>query len=258
MIDRKPETAWQDNLYNGWLGCLRKLSKPTIGKDYPEAMRAQAWAMKTLNTQHASWTQLRHDTILYAKQSYTARVLCYYPAGFVEPVPHFWSRLEKMAARASDLIEATPYPNPQIRERRAKFLRSFAKSVKTLHGISEKELAQKELNKEETKLLEDTVEIKHGGAGRKERASSSLFCTLPLNWRSPTSSARQAEPATPAAAPPAWSVTAMPGLDRMEECETWVRAIPKMTRIIRTSRMRSTTQAATWLEKETPSLRAIR
>jgi hypothetical protein len=139
VIDAKPESTWNQNLYTGWLGSLRELSKPTDGKQYPEAMRTQAWAMKTLNTQHASWTQLRHDTILYVKPSYTAVPACYYPAGFVEPVPHFWAKLQQMAARAADLIEATPYPvsrtvkvTPQVppnpgmptRDKHIKFLRS--------------------------------------------------------------------------------------------------------------------------------------
>jgi hypothetical protein len=165
VIDSKPAALWQENLYTGWLGCLRELSKPTTAKDYPESMRTNAWAMKTLNTQHASWTQLRHDTILYVKQSYTAVPGCYYPAGFVEPVPHFWARLEQMAARAGDLIDETPYPAPQTRDKHAKFLRSFAKTVKTLRGIAEKEIAQKELSKDETKFLEDVIEVHHERLG---------------------------------------------------------------------------------------------
>ena len=44
-------------------------------------------------------------------QSYTDEVSCFYPAGYVEPVPHFWARLEQLARRARKLIEATPYPN---------------------------------------------------------------------------------------------------------------------------------------------------
>src|SRR5262249_57614755 len=90
------------------------VARPTTDEKYPEAMRTRAWAMKTLNTQLASWAQLRHDTILYVKQSYTAGAECYYPAGYVEPVPHFWARLEKMAARAADLIEKTEFPDRKI------------------------------------------------------------------------------------------------------------------------------------------------
>src|SRR5262249_50820406 len=68
VVDDLDKAAWEDNLYIGWLALLRELSKPTTDAKYPEAMRGRAWAMKSLNTQLASWTELRHDTVLYAKQ----------------------------------------------------------------------------------------------------------------------------------------------------------------------------------------------
>ncbi|MCI0465153.1 MAG: DUF3160 domain-containing protein [Gemmataceae bacterium] len=165
VLDGKPEATWRQNLYTGWLGCLRELSAPTTDEKYPEALRTQAWAMKSLNTQLASWAQLRHDTVLYVKQSYTMIPGCHYPAGYVEPVPHFWGRLEQMVLRAAALIEQTPYRQPAIRQQHARFLRNFAARVTTLRGIAEKELAQKELTKEETKFLEDVIEVKHERLG---------------------------------------------------------------------------------------------
>ena len=69
VMDAQQPGAWDSNIYMSWLACLRELSAPTTGVEFPEAVRTRAWAMKTLNTQLASWTQLRHDTILYAKQS---------------------------------------------------------------------------------------------------------------------------------------------------------------------------------------------
>jgi hypothetical protein len=169
VIDGKPDSLWQENLYTGWLGCLRELSKPTVGKEYPQTMQTQAWAMKTLNAQLASWTQLRHDTILYVKQSYTEAGLCYYPAGYVEPVPHFWDLLEQVISRAGNQIEATPYQDQKLRAKHAGFFNNFAKTVRTLVVIAEKELAQKEMTKEETKFLEDVVEIRHIVLGSSRR-----------------------------------------------------------------------------------------
>src|SRR5262249_19130702 len=67
VIDKQPASGWQESLYTGWLGALRELSKPTTGAKFPEAMRTRAWADRTLNTQLASWAQLRHDNILYVK-----------------------------------------------------------------------------------------------------------------------------------------------------------------------------------------------
>src|SRR6266487_1562824 len=70
VMDSQEPSVWDSNIYMNWLACLRDLSAPTTDAKYPEAMRTRPWAMKTLNTQLASWTHLRHDTILYAKQSY--------------------------------------------------------------------------------------------------------------------------------------------------------------------------------------------
>ena len=78
LIDHKKESFWNNSIYNSWLATLRELSTPTTGENYPEAMRTKPWAMKTTNTQLASWTQLKHDTVLYAKQSYF-RIECDYP-----------------------------------------------------------------------------------------------------------------------------------------------------------------------------------
>jgi hypothetical protein len=182
VIEQQDKAVWDENLYMMWLACLRELSKPTTDDRYPEAMRTRAWALKTANTQMASWAQLRHDTILYVKQSYTAKTACYYPAGFVEPVPHFWARFEKMATRAADLLEQTPFPDRTIereyakgytykvsiratQKRQVEFLRNFAKRVGVLRGIAEKELAQQELTAEETTFIEKTVEIVHRASG---------------------------------------------------------------------------------------------
>lgn len=150
-----------------WLATLRELSAPTTDPQYPEAMRTRGWGMKTLNTQLASWTQLRHDTILYAKQSYTGGIPCYYPAGFVEPRPEFWGRFEKMAMLAAELIEKTPFPgsSQNIQQKQSKFFENFAQQLAILKGIAVKELAQQELNEEETQFLRRIVEITEQGSG---------------------------------------------------------------------------------------------
>ncbi len=177
VIDQLEPAAWNENLYTSWLRSLRELSVPTTDARYPEAMRTRAWSMKTLNTQMASWTQLRHDTVLYAKQSYTAEVSCFYPAGYVEPVPAFWERMNGMATLAAQRLEATPFPNGQFKVRYGAFFRHFATQMKTLKAIAEKELAQEELTKEETKFLKETVQvaISCGGPRRYTGWYPSLF-----------------------------------------------------------------------------------
>ena len=64
------EADWNKNLYWSWLYSLQPLLKD-YGNDYPTFMQTDAWKDKEMNTALASWTELRHDTILYSKQSYT-------------------------------------------------------------------------------------------------------------------------------------------------------------------------------------------
>lgn len=163
IVDRLPESAWKESLYADWLGCLRELSKPTTDAQYPEAVRTREWAMKSTMTQMASWTQLRHDTILYAKPSYTSGVLCEYPAGFVEPVPHFWKRYEQMILRTKAMLQKTDAFFPKKKDeptrlwRHLMHLEKFVNAAKMLGAISEKQIAQKELNSAETAFLKDII-----------------------------------------------------------------------------------------------------
>ena len=85
---------WNRNLYWGWLYSLQALLGE-FPEGYPNFMRTQTWEKKELNAALASWTELRHDTILYAKQSYTPIETGLPPAvkGYVEPVPEFYGRL---------------------------------------------------------------------------------------------------------------------------------------------------------------------
>jgi hypothetical protein len=181
VFDARRADSWDDSLYSMWLGCLRELSVPTTDPKYPEVMRTRAWAGKTINTQLASWTQLRHDTILYVKQSATAMAACDYPAGYVEPRPEFWRRFQRMAERASTLMEeiSPSLPSNQgstgrpegadstmpragagrIVKNRVEFLRNFAQQLSILAGIAEKELVEQDLNAEEERFLKDIVEI---------------------------------------------------------------------------------------------------
>ncbi|HQR08234.1 MAG TPA: DUF3160 domain-containing protein [Gemmatales bacterium] len=189
VIESQQPKAWETNLYSRWLDTLRELSQPTTDSKYPEAMRTTAWSMKSLNTQLGSWTQLRHDTVLYAKQSYTGMASCVYPAGYVEPLPHFWTKMEKMAQHAADAIEKLsfhdiaigkephdapgiairmnqmPQTGKPIKEAQSKFLRNFALQLSILKDISTRELNRQELTSDELKFLKEVVQTEREGSG---------------------------------------------------------------------------------------------
>ena len=174
VIDRQDSAVWRKNMYFHWLGSLRQLSTPTTDSRYPECMRTRAWAMKTLNTQIASWTQLRHDTILYAKQSYTPPIACSYPNGYVEPRTEFWGRSAETARATADLLASLPLAGPvviqpdegmptqttleNIQAQQLAFLNSFAATLDRLGAIAQKELAQQPLTTLEASFLKDLME----------------------------------------------------------------------------------------------------
>ncbi len=185
VVDRQAPGSWTNNIYSHWLATLRELSAPTTDSRYPECMRTRPWAMKTLNTQLASWTQLRHDTILYAKQSYTAGTVCSYPYGYVEPRLSFWQRLALMARSAAALIETMPYAGPcqidldtswpstrtidlaTVKANQTRFLRQFAATVDQLAGIAEKELAHQPMVATEVQFIRNLIEYNSGSGVRR-------------------------------------------------------------------------------------------
>jgi hypothetical protein len=99
-FDNFTEVDWNKNLYWSWLYALKPLLTE-FGNGYPTFMQTDAWQDKELSTALASWTELRHDTILYAKQSYAMQgsagpipVIVKPPVvGYIEPVPEFYNRL---------------------------------------------------------------------------------------------------------------------------------------------------------------------
>ncbi|HWA77175.1 MAG TPA: DUF3160 domain-containing protein [Polyangiaceae bacterium] len=107
LVDAHPNEFWQENLYNLWLSGLRALSPAAGGSDsetLPSTMQSEAWGRRLLNTQLASWAELRHDTILYAKQSYTTGATCEFPDAYVDPYPEFFARVVDYANTGQALL----------------------------------------------------------------------------------------------------------------------------------------------------------
>ena len=101
----KPESDWAQNLYWNWLYCLMPLLYQKHS-GYPYFMQTLAWADKELLTALASWAELRHDAILYAKQSGTPSCI---PPGpprsYVEPNPHLYARLASLVKYTRDGLQ---------------------------------------------------------------------------------------------------------------------------------------------------------
>lgn len=157
-IDSMEQKDWFSNLYLNWLYVLQALHGE-FGAGYPTFMQTKAWLDKELNTTLASWAQLRHDTILYVKQSYTMAEKggFFQPpvVGYVEPVPEFYSRLLNLTnmtlAGFGKLIP------PQILEdlRIDSGLKRFTEALERLMDITKKELANKSLEEIDYDFIEN-------------------------------------------------------------------------------------------------------
>ena len=99
LIDGYDNEFWEQSFYNRWLNTIKTLNAPTIGEreKYPEFMKTAAWWQQKMNTQLASWAQLRHDNLLYAKQSYSGSFGCSNPDAFLEPMPEFYKVLSDLS-----------------------------------------------------------------------------------------------------------------------------------------------------------------
>ena len=103
VFDSQEEGFWTDHTYVSWLHSLRGLSQ-ALPSQMPDTFRTRAWKHRILNTQLASWTHLRHDTLLYAEQSFTPPLICEFPTGYVDPYPDLWRRLSAMALQFREIL----------------------------------------------------------------------------------------------------------------------------------------------------------
>jgi hypothetical protein len=104
-IDAHDDAFWESSLYNLWIGAIRALS-PGASGSLPPVAKSDAWGRRMLSAQLASWAELRHDTILYAKQSYSSGALCSFPDAYVDPYPALYQRLAAFADRGKALLGA--------------------------------------------------------------------------------------------------------------------------------------------------------
>ena len=103
QFDAYSVADWTKSTYNGWLYSLRPLLQP-MPAGAPAFMQGMAWQDKELNTALGSWTQLRHDFILYGKQTYIPSPWAEGP-GLVEPVPAAFDRLADLCDQVSSALD---------------------------------------------------------------------------------------------------------------------------------------------------------
>ena len=137
-------TEWHRNLYFSWLYTLQPLLD-SYEEEYPYFMKTSAWEQKSLHTALSSWTELRHDTILYAKQSYTPIKFTSveppaFSDGFVEPAVELYQRLHALTNMTLQGLQSFDVLNTTEENRLNALVnvldRMISLSVKQLEGIA--------------------------------------------------------------------------------------------------------------------------
>lgn len=94
------DTLWYASLYSQWLNTLRPLLTEK-GEGYPSFMQTYDWTKKTIETFAGSYTELKHDTVLYAKQPMAEMGGGYDEdiddRGYVEPEPLVYARFASLS-----------------------------------------------------------------------------------------------------------------------------------------------------------------
>jgi hypothetical protein len=143
--------SWTQNLYWAWLYSFHPLIE-VKGNGYPAFMRNQAWTRKDLHTALGSWTELKHDTILYAKQAYAelgGGPMELELPGYVEPNPEAFARLAALTKMTIDGLEARELLSGVDRDN----LERLERLLILLKDIAEKELQGTPLNEEEQDVI---------------------------------------------------------------------------------------------------------
>ncbi|MDR0815311.1 MAG: DUF3160 domain-containing protein [Bacteroidales bacterium] len=148
--------GWNTSVYNKWVESL--LTLQSANKSYPEFMQLPAWDLKNLNTSLASWTDLKHDAILYSEQPMLAECgsggIPPPPdpdvVGYVEPNILFWKKLGELLELTDKLLTSNNLMTKELKSR----TRELGDDVKFLLTVSQKELKKEKLTEAEYHTIE--------------------------------------------------------------------------------------------------------
>jgi len=146
-------TQWEACVANQWMYTLQSLGD--TAQSLPYFMQSPQWQKKNLNTALASWAELKHDAILYAKQPMLAECGDGGPEppvvkGYVEPNVKFWEKAIALVTRMDKVL--TTY-NLQTEKAKAVYER-IKEMAEFCRDISKKELNGGKITDEEYNQIE--------------------------------------------------------------------------------------------------------
>ena len=143
---------WNASLYAGWLNTLRPLFEEKK-EGFPSYMYSEEWNKKNLETFAGSYAELKHDTILYAKQIMAEMgggdMEILDDRGYVDPQPVIYSRFYFLSDKTREGLESYGMIDEDSKEN----LKLLSEIAMQLLKISEKELQNQPLTDEEYEFI---------------------------------------------------------------------------------------------------------
>ncbi len=158
-ITKVKQDEWFASMGSAWLYVLGSLTH-NFGEQYPLYMRAVSFLDKQIQTFLGSYAELKHDTLLYAKQSYAElggggdnRPVPPVVKGFVEPNLDFWNKFNELIARTEEFF----VKNDLLKDSNAlSRLRTFKETAIFYGDIAKKELQGTAISDDDYEKLRTT------------------------------------------------------------------------------------------------------
>ena len=154
--------AKQLTFYDEWLSALNSLFLPTTSKQL--FALGKPWQYKNLNAGAASWTELKHDTILYSEQSSAEQgggeefeippFSPPAPRGYVEPNPVFFQRLGQSIDQMLGRMKNSGFITDEYLDK----FTTFRELARQAEAISQKEVLGALITVEDYRWIENLQE----------------------------------------------------------------------------------------------------
>ena len=148
MKTRMQEINWDETIATQWMNALKVVSDKADNQPY--FMGTPEWDKKNLNAMLASWAELKHDAILYAKQPFGAEcggggLPDPVVMGYVEPNVGFWKKAIELLDNTSKLLKEQGMLTEKVDDATTR----IREEAEFLLRTSEKELRGETLAEEE-------------------------------------------------------------------------------------------------------------
>lgn len=153
MKKRMGEIKWEENAATQWMSALKTVAEKP--QHAPYFMLTPEWDKKSLNAMLGSWTELKHDAILYAKQPMGAECGGAGPPdpivkGYVEPNVKFWQKAIDLLKKNKEILST----HGLLTEKIANANEQLIEEAEFLLAVSKKELRGEVLKDVEYDQLE--------------------------------------------------------------------------------------------------------